>query len=305
MLGYAMACRFSIIIPTRDRAELLGRCLEAVAALEMPVTEFEVLVVDDRSQRPPDDVMARYEGVLPLTYLHGAGRGPARARNVALRVAKGELVVFTDDDCRPHPKWLDAFGEAAESYPGAGFGGGIVDAPANGLCGRTSQMLVSFLYEYSQRTQGGAQGGAKQLEFFCSNNMAFPREALVAMGGFDESFPLAAAEDRYLCACWLKQGELRFVPGAVVEHRQMLDLRGFWRQQFRYGRGGMQFWRRREAEGAAGVRLEPWHFYSRMLLYPFGRVPFLKAVGMSVLLAVSQVACAMGYFAERRGERSV
>jgi glycosyltransferase involved in cell wall biosynthesis len=286
-----MSLRFSIIVPTHNRAALLDRCLMAIDELDYAKTYFEVLVVDDGSEQSLDELKTRFSHRLPLKVFRTEGVGPASARNLALRSASGDYVVFTDDDCRPEPQWLNAFDEAIEQQPGCGFGGKIVDSPSNGIYGRTSQLLVSFLYDYNENSNG--------LRFFCSNNLAFPRLALLAIGGFDESFPLAAAEDRYLCACWLKQAKLVFLPAAIVEHRQLLGLRSFIRQQFRYGRGACQFWRRRQADDKAGNRLEPWQFYSRMLAYPFLRVSFSRALAMSALLVLSQIAVAFGYYSEK------
>jgi glycosyltransferase involved in cell wall biosynthesis len=286
-----MAPRFSIIVPTHNRADLLDRCLTAIGGLENDRSEFEVLVVDDGSTPPPLEVLARHAALLPLVSFRTEGVGPAGARNLALRHATGDYVVFTDDDCRPHPQWLNGFAAAAGQWPGGGFGGKIVDAPENGLCGRTSQMIVSFLYDYAERSKG--------LKFFCSNNLAFPRRALVELGGFDESFPLAAAEDRFLCARWLTQGSLHFVPAAVIEHRQRLTLRGFLRQHYRYGVGAVHYWRRLEAEGGPRNEFEAGNFYSSFVMYPWGKVGWGQALPMSMLIIASQAALALGYYAER------
>jgi glycosyltransferase involved in cell wall biosynthesis len=168
--------------------------------LEYERDGYEVLVVDDGSEPAMEGVVARFAGALRVRCLRAEGGGPAAARNMALRVAEGEYVAFTDDDCRPDADWLRAFdraiaGVAEGDRVSTGFGGRIVDSPENAIYGRASQMLVSFLYDYNERADG--------LRFFCSNNLVFPRQALLAMGGFDESFPLAAAEDRYICARWL------------------------------------------------------------------------------------------------------
>lgn len=293
---YTMGLRFSIVVPTRNRAASLDRCLTALGALDYARDEYEVFVVDDGSQPSVDSVCKRHSSRIHLQYIRTEGVGPARARNTALRLATGDYVAFTDDDCQPAPRWLRAFDAAIEGDPKTrraptAFGGRIVDSPENGICGRASQMLVSFLYEYNERPGG--------LRFFCSNNLAFPRPELLGMGGFDESFPLAAAEDRYICALWSQLGRLQFVPDAVVEHRQMLDLRGFVRQQFRYGQGACQFWRRRLADENKANRLEPGNFYRRMLQYPFGRVSFGAACIMSLLLVISQAAVAVGYYREK------
>ncbi len=284
--------RFSIIIPTRNRADSLDRCLTAIAQLDYPRGDFEVIVADDGSDPPVDGVVARHAtSQASHIYVRCEGRGPARARNEALRRARAEYVVFTDDDCIPDPHWLTAFDRAYTESPDACLGGKVVDHPDNGICGVASQLLVSYLYEHGENHAPG-------MRFFCSNNFAFPREALLAMNGFDVNFPLAAAEDRDLCSRWGARGELRMVAGAVVFHRQNLGPISFCRQHYRYGRGAYTFWRRRQAEGHGGNRLESRAFYTRMLTYPFRSMPFAKALVVSALLAVSQVACAAGYYAE-------
>jgi cellulose synthase/poly-beta-1,6-N-acetylglucosamine synthase-like glycosyltransferase len=290
--------RFSIVVPTRSRPVLLDRCLGAMGLLDYPRTGFEVLVVDDGSDPPADTVIARHAARLPLRCLRRAGLGPASARNAGLQQALGEYVVFTDDDCAPDPNWLRAFDEAFSHSPATAFGGRIVDDPENGIFGAASQILVSFLYDDARAARG-------EFRFFCSNNLALPRETLLELSGFDTSFPLAAAEDRDLCARWLKHWEMQFLSTAIVQHRQFLDLKSFWAQHYRYGRGAYQFWVRRRSEGHSGNRIESLRFYLRMLSYPFSRVPFLKAAAMSALLGLSQLATAAGYLAEREDARTV
>jgi glycosyltransferase involved in cell wall biosynthesis len=283
--------RFTLIVPTRNRPHSLDRCLTAIAALDYPKSAFEVIVVDDGSTPPPTEILARHAAALPLRTLRREGNGPAAARNAALILAQGDLIVFTDDDCTPQPGWLQAYEHAAQLHPGGALGGRILDAPENNLFGRSSQILVSFLYGYAEATAGH--------KFFCSNNLAFPREPLQTLGGFDETFPMPAAEDRDLCARWRALDALYFVPEAVILHHQDLHLRTFWRQQYRYGMGAFHYWRRRQEEGQPGNRLESLRFYSHMLSFPYGRMPLLKAIATSVLLALSQFAVAAGYYQER------
>ena len=91
----------SVVVPTRDRAELLGDCLSSLAAQEYPIERYEVIVVDDGSRdRTPEVVQAMRTQASgpPLHYIQPCGRGPNAARNAGLRVARGELIAFVDDD---------------------------------------------------------------------------------------------------------------------------------------------------------------------------------------------------------------
>lgn len=284
--------RFSIIIPTYNRPVLLDRCLTAIAALNYPRDDFEVIVVDDGSDPEPGDVIARHTARLAPKYFRSHRRGPAWARNRGLREAQGEYVAFIDDDCAPEPEWLGAMDRAFARSPEAGLGGKIVNAAENGICGRTSQILITFLYEYGSLHPQWPR-------FFCSNNLAFPKKPLLEIGGFDENYGLSAGEDRDLCARWLEQRELLYVPDAVIRHRQNLNLRSFCVQHYRYGRGAHQFWLRRREIGDMRLRPASWRFYAGMLSTPFAHEPLPQAIAMTMLLGVSQVAGVLGYSYER------
>jgi glycosyltransferase involved in cell wall biosynthesis len=277
---------FSVIIPTRNRPEMLDRCLTALDRQTFPRDGFEVIVVDDGGTVALEGIVARHAGV---RLLRQENRGPAVARNAGIAAGTGEFIVLTDDDCRPESGWLAAYSRAVLEMPGAGLGGDVKPAPENGICGDASQLLVSYLYNYTDT----------RMPFFCTNNVAFPRRLLLEIGGFDETFPLAAAEDRDICGRWNARYPLRRAPEASVVHHQALDFAGFVRQQFRYGRGAFQFHRRRIQRGDGGVRVAPFRFYSRMLRFPWGVYPAGMAALHMVLLVISQVANAAGYFYER------
>lgn len=283
---------FSVIIPTRDRPELLEFCLVALNAQTFSKDRFEVIVVDDGSSVPIGPVVERHSRTLPIRLLRQQNRGPAAARNQGLHAAAGTYVVFTDDDCRPEPEWLSAYEAAFAQAPGAGLGGEVKPAPENGICGNTSQLLVSYLYNHNDT----------RTPFFCTNNVAFPRQLLLDLGGFDETFPLAAAEDRDICSRWNQRHPLRHAPAAAVLHRQALDFRGYVRQHFRYGRGAYQFHTRRKLRGDRGIRVESIRFYSRMLLFPWNVYPAGVAALQSSLLVLAQVANVAGYVYERYSE---
>ena len=197
----------SVIVPTRRRPESLQRCLAAIEALDYPRELVEVVVVDDAE-----------------------GRGPAAARNEGIAKSTGELLAFTDDDCEPEPKWLALLARAIGDRERLA-GGHTLNALTANRYSAASQAITDAVYAHYNAEQHDAQ-------FVASNNLAGPRGAFERLGGFDERFRLAAGEDRDLCSRWLEQGgELVYVPGALVEHSHDLDLAGFWRQHYGYGRG--------------------------------------------------------------------
>jgi GT2 family glycosyltransferase len=288
--------RVSVVIPTYGRPAALARCLAALAELDYPRNRFDVIVVDDGS---PSPVGVDAPAVLPLRVIRQPRGGPASARNAGIRTATGEVVAFTDDDCRPEPGWLTALVATMMATPGSGVGGRVVNELTESACAEASQLLVSFLCDYYN---DGSGSGAR---FFTSNNLAFPRQTLLAMGGFDDRYQFAAGEDRELCDRWVGSGRpLVTAKDAVVRHAHHLTLEYFWRQHFTYGRGAWGFRRARADRGGGPVRVEPLSFYTRLLTYPL-HVRGVAGLRHSALIGVAQVANATGFAAEairrRRG----
>ena len=287
------APRFSVIVPTFNRVESLERCLIALAAQEVGRGGFEVVVVDDGGRRSPREVVARFHETLDIRLVEQANAGPAAARNAGAAASRGEYLVFTDDDCRPDPRWLSGLAESAAAYPDRAVGGRVDNALSDGLYSSASQLLIEFLYSYYNAVDSDGR-------FFITSNLAFPAAAFRALGGFDVSFPLAAAEDRDLCDRWLECGRgMVYADGAVVRHAHALGLRSFCRQHLNYGRGAYHLHVARARRGVTPVRIEPLHFYSRLVVFPLRRGFGPRAAALSALLLVSQAVYATGYLVER------
>jgi glucosyl-dolichyl phosphate glucuronosyltransferase len=104
----------SVIVATRDRAGLLASTLEALAQQRDPGCPFEILVVDNASvDRTPEIIAdAARRSPVPLVYLHEARPGKSHALNFAVTQARGDILVFTDDDVLTSPGWLSAYASA-------------------------------------------------------------------------------------------------------------------------------------------------------------------------------------------------
>lgn len=290
--GPATTPTFSVVVPTRNRPDALARCLGALAALDYPRDRFEVIVVDDGgadSVRSADPALARMD----IRILHKSHGGPGAARNFGVRNARGEYIAFTDDDCLPEPGWLSAFEAAFRTDPGALLGGHTVNGLESNLYATSSQLLIDYLHDYYNPGPEGPR-------FFTSNNMAVGRDAFLAAGGFDPIFVRAAAEDRELCARWLRQGHPRIhVPGAVVLHEHHLTLRRFLVQHFRYGQGAHYFHLAESRHGSGRIRVEPPRFYLRLILLPLRRLGPLRGIAAAALIGMSQIANSAGFVWER------
>jgi glycosyltransferase involved in cell wall biosynthesis len=199
----------SVVVPTRDRPELLQRCL---AALEKQTIPVEIVVVEDRE-----------------------GRGPAWARNEGVRRAKGEVICFTDDDCAPFPNWA-----ASLSTPILEGQAQATAGPTHMAAGATAadlawEGIVSYLQEQA------AKPGTASPGFAATANLACSRELMERLP-FNDSFPAAAGEDRDWAERASRQGAApQLVPRAVLLHQPGLRIRDFLRQQYRYGKGAARY----------------------------------------------------------------
>jgi GT2 family glycosyltransferase len=284
---------FSIIIPTYNRPERLSNCLTAIAQLDYPSEQFEVVVVDDGSKMLLNSVVEPFQSTLKLTLLRQENAGPASARNAGVAIAQGHWLVFTDDDCAPVPNWLKALEQQFQQTPDALVGGHTLNALPENLYSTTSQLLIDYLYEYYNQ-----QATAN---FFASNNFALPSALFHKIGGFDTTFPLAAGEDREFCDRWLHAGyTMAYAPNAQIYHAHHLTLPKFWKQHFNYGRGAFYFHQLRAQRNQQQMKVEPFSFYIKLLTYPIHHSQPISAVGSMILLFISQVANVTGFFWQQK-----
>ena len=290
----------SIVVPTYNRPAVLDSCLQAIAGQVYPRDRFEVIVVDDGGTAPLGQTLLHYRDKFSLKLLHQPNSGPAAARNRGACKAAGQLLAFTDDDCAPAPDWLACLAERHLQAPDCAVGGETRNALTGNVYSTASQLLVSYLLAYYS-------GAPQKVQFFPSSNLAFPTERFRVAGGFNASYPRAAGEDRELCDRWQHQGyRMIHAPEAVVYHSHHLSAKTFLRQHFHYGCGAFYYHLQRARQRRQPIRVEPPTFYVNMLTYPFGKIPFWRAIRVMLLLIAAQAINAVGFFWERaRGKRGM
>jgi glycosyltransferase involved in cell wall biosynthesis len=114
---------FSVIVPHLNQLDELDACLTSLDKQTVKRPNFEVIVVDNGSTLPPDKVIARHPGTHLLQELDP---GPGLARNRGVQAARGDILCFTDADCRVHPNWLkNAYQTLSSSPEGTILGGDV------------------------------------------------------------------------------------------------------------------------------------------------------------------------------------
>jgi GT2 family glycosyltransferase len=191
----------SVVIATHDRERRLEQALAALAEQTLEAKRFEVVVV--RSAETPQPWAGAPDGLNVRFLEHSGSAGPAAKRNVGWRAARGRVVAFTDDDCRPHPDWLARL-LAAEAGEEVILQGATAPDPAE----------VEHLWGLARTIEIGGPTGEYE-----TCNIAYPRSVLERVGGFDEEITASWTEDTDLGLRAAAAGaELRFVVDALVWH---------------------------------------------------------------------------------------
>ncbi len=193
----------SVVVPTYRRHDLLARCLDALVAQEFDRGRYEIIVADDDADPATRQLLGRWQRpagpairCIPVTET----QGPAGARNSGWRAARGDVIAFTDDDCQPDPGWLRE-GLAAMT---------LAD---DALAGRVVMPVPPEPTDYERDAAGLAEAE------FVTANCFVRRNALEAVGGFDERFTIAWREDSDLQFSLLEHGfRIKRAPQAVVRH---------------------------------------------------------------------------------------
>ncbi|MFO1270970.1 MAG: glycosyltransferase family 2 protein [Rubrivivax sp.] len=257
----------SVIVPTFNRAEILERCLQHLAAQTLPADRFEVIVVDDGSADHTEAVVRDAARRRPVVYERQPNSGPAAARNRGLARARAPWVLFLNDDALLVPRALEIhLAEHARRGPKAAVLGSFfmhpeftpTDRPVGYCMDRSDLVFDYYKMEAGQRYLH---------QHFYTCNLSVAREFVQAHGGFDEGFVRMGAEDIELgVRLQLDGGDVWYRPDCVALHAHRLDTEGLARMyQFR-GKGGVHLF-------VCESRLTP--HYEAM---PVGRIDELLAI---------------------------
>ena len=215
--------RVSVVVCSYNGSRTLTDCLDGLAALDYP--DYEVIVVDDGSTDETSAIASTYDGV---TVIRTENQGLSAARNTGMHAATGAIVAYTDDDARPDPDWLTYLAWSFMTTDHAGIGGPNIAPPGDGpiaTCVANAPggpVHVLLTDEIAEHVPG------------C--NMAFRRDRLLEVGGFDPRFR-AAGDDVDLCWRIQDQGwTIGFSPAAMVWHHRRNSVRTYWKQQIGYGK---------------------------------------------------------------------
>lgn len=198
----------TVVVPVYDGVDELRGCLAALQAQDHPADRFDVVVVDNAST---EDVAAAVPADERFTLLVEPRRGSYAARNTGLGIARGEVLAFTDADCRPDPDWLTEAVAELRREPAADMVGGAVRLVFRGGAPRTAAELYESVHGFPQARYLADQ------HFAVTANMVTWRRTVDRVGPFDASL-MSRGDAQWGQRVAAAGGVQRYAERAVVRH---------------------------------------------------------------------------------------
>src|SRR5579883_2084180 len=213
----------SVVVCAYNAERTLDRCLSSLAALDYP--DYEVILVNDGSR---DGTLAIAERHAFCRIINQPNKGLSVARNVGAEAASGEIVAYTDSDCVADPDWLTYLVAKMEAGRLVACGGPNFPPP--------EPSLIPAAVAVSPGGPTHVLLSDEVAEHIAGCNMAFRRDVLLRLGGFDPIYR-AAGDD--VDICWRLQDAgytIGFCPAAVVWHFRRNTVKAYFNQQRGYGK---------------------------------------------------------------------
>jgi len=215
-MGQSTSPFVSVIIPTRDRPEILRVCLEHLLNQEYPT--FEVVVVDNSTDERTQDVLNLFPNVQNIR-----ASKPNLARNIGIERSSGEILAFIDDDSITKPSWLMNIVAGYVDESVGGVGGRVLEKPIDIL---PSKQIIAKIRPDGRIIGKGLDAdfsGFVEVDHLRGCNMSFLKKALEVIGNFDSNYTYWR-EDTDICLRIKRAGfRILFNPKAEVVHYAARD----------------------------------------------------------------------------------
>lgn len=233
---------YSVLIPTHNRPRLLRACVGSVLAQTLPPERFEILVVDDGSRTPAERVLQSALASGRVRVLRQTQQGWARARQLGAREARGEILVFLDDDCRAPAGWLEAYDRVYTAHPAIdGVGGALRPGRRMNIAG-CKQYRGHLEYFRSLNREAGLHADPDtfgRVAFTFGGNRSFRREIWLEVQSASSAGQVSAWYfDDFSIDLRLRElgARVLYTPETWVAHAYDLSLPQRLQAAFRYGR---------------------------------------------------------------------
>ena len=277
----------SIVIPARNEESFIGQCVESIRRLDYPRDRLEIIVADSCSR----DRTAEIARSMGCSVVDNPGRTALTGRNAGFAVAQGDIIAFTDADCKTDPAWIR---NALRHFKTTGAGG--LSGPTEVPCDQNPfGQAVGIVFSLAGLAGGTVHHGhvekAYETDDLPGCNALYRREALAAVMPLPPG--LISNEDVELNAALLREGfKLLMTPDVRVLHYKRSTPLRFWRQMHTFAMGRAQLSNRYPSIlrpihwlVGAGIPLAALAFATLFVVIPALRVT-LAAASLAGLLAL-------------------
>lgn len=220
----------SVIVPTHNRRELLGKKLKALELQQQP---FEVIVIADGCTDDTSSFLRNYQPSYTLRFLETPGRGVSFSRNLGAKEAKGDILLFSDDDVIPSAGWIEAHAKVHAVANCLGIGRLILPKELAGT--------------------GAAELPGPQVYWWniTGNSSSLPKSLFMQVGGYDEIFRDYGGEDPDL-GYRLKQAGAKLVfVSAEALHEAWSHQGSALEKAYKAGAAHVKVWQKHKASEIA------------------------------------------------------
>lgn len=279
----------AVVIATKDRREVLERCLDALA--QQTVEDLAVVVVDDGSRTPIREWLDPAARPFDLTIVtHPESLGPAAARNAGVAAADARYIVFVDDDVAPNPEFVEAHLQAVTAphdpaHPIVSCGPFVQPADWN----PTPWNLWEAAKARREADLLGSGRLAVSWRNFHTGNNCVPADIFASIGGFDDHFK--RSEDDELGVRLHEAGcQFVYVPDALAWHYSHRSLESWLAIPAAYARYDVEIDRAHPGAGYLRAKQEELgrrHPALRLARWVFGG-PRRSQLGIDLAVAAAQ-----------------
>ena len=248
----AFTPKVSVVVPVYNAESCIEECIDSLLSLIYPKKSYDIIVVNNRSSDKTDSILQKFNNKIKI--LDEQKKGASAARNTGIKNSKGEIIVFTDADCRVDKQWLRNIVKPFEESKIGVVGGKIL-----------SIQPCNYIENFGDIINNNeAAINDKTLPSCISMNWASKLSVLNEVGMFDED--LLRSHDVDLSWRILKAGySLRYEPNAIIYHKHINNLKDLFHKGFVHGFYGTKLLHKHEEYlNEKGIKRVYWSTYTNI-----------------------------------------